>query len=156
MRIIRIDDADTALPEQKTLAVQILLERPMLRRSDVIRGKVGKYAVIKQDARRAVQFQSLRGHLHNHILASGFHHSRKHPVKFIGLRRRIFRRDVLITDHRADRSDQSDLLPRHLKYTLDHVGRRRFSLCTCNADRDQLTVRMSEQRRRHVGKRTSG
>ena len=59
MGIVTVDDTDSALLEQQSLAMHIISKILMLQRSDMIRLDIGKNTKIKQDTGRSVQHQSL-------------------------------------------------------------------------------------------------
>ena len=147
MLVIRIYDAASALTEQEAFALHIFLERRMFRRSDMIRGKIGKYAIIKFDACGTIQFQSLGRYLHDHMAAALFYHFTKQTVQLVGLRRRILGRQFFISRKGTDRSDQADFFSRVFQYAFDHISRCRLSLGSGQSDRCQFSCWITEIRR---------
>ena len=60
MGIVTVDDTDSALLEQQSLAMHIISKILMLQRSDMIRLDIGENTVIKNKALRSVPRPSLR------------------------------------------------------------------------------------------------
>ena len=74
--IVRIaqDMLDTGEGEQHFLAGFVFLHVGVLHATDVIGIEIGKDAGVKADAVHAVQLECLRGHLHDHVSDTAFHH----------------------------------------------------------------------------------
>ena len=79
MLCISVYNADPALTEQQPLAVHIIFEAFMLRRSDMIRLNIRENANFKRNSCCTVQHQSLRRDLHNGYITAFF----QHPVKIL-------------------------------------------------------------------------
>ena len=94
----------------------------MLILSDVVRGNVGKQAIVKMDACHTVHLHGLGGNLHHAALAAILHHLREITVQIIGLRCGIHGWEMLFPNVNAVGSDHAGLFPGVLQNGLDPYG----------------------------------
>ena len=134
MFVIHIDNAKLTLLEQQPFAVYIVFKTCVFCRSDVIRFNVRENTNLKRNACRPVQHQSLRRYFHHNTVASCFYHPVKIRLHGVGLRGRIGRRDMLLSDDRLDRSDQSDFVSRTFQDGSDHIRGRGLAFCSGDTD----------------------
>ena len=116
----------------------------MLIFSDMIRGNVGKQAVIKLDACDPVHLHCLGGNLHHATRTALFHHFCKIAVQIIGFRRRVHSREMLLADVDTVSSDHAGFLSGCLQNRLDHVGGRCLSFGSGDTDHGQLAGRIAK------------
>ena len=144
MLIVNIDKRKPALYKDLLLVVQILCKIRMLIRSDVIRGNVRENSIVKCDSGYAVHLKCLGGNLHHTAVASLLDHLSEIAMQIIGLRCRVHRRVVILTDVNSVRSDHSGLFSGCLHDLSDHVRRRRLSLCSGHSDHQKLLCRIAK------------
>ena len=73
-RIVTVDQPEPALAEQQGFTIEIFFHRSMLVGTDMICGKVRKYADIISKSGDTVKLQPLRGNLHDAIFAACLDH----------------------------------------------------------------------------------
>ena len=141
--IIAVYDAESALAEQKTLAVKILFKALMLIRTDMVLRKIRKYTNVKHDSCRTVELQCLRRDLHDNRLYTVICHLPECLLQNNGLRGCIVCRMMISVPRRLNRSDQAHINPRTFQNGPYQVRGCCLSLRSGNADHLHPAGRMS-------------
>ena len=132
--VVRVEDTHSALPEQKALALQIVVEILVLVGADMIRGEICEDSQIEQKSLRSVQHQSLGGNFHDYGLHAGVRHILEGLLKDRGFGRRVVGLDLHIAIQDLNGADQADFEAGRLQDGLDHIGGSRLSLGSGHAD----------------------
>ena len=108
----------------------------------MVRGNIGKQAIIIVNALHPVHLKALRGNLHHRMAAAFLHHLAKGLVKLIGFRSGIDSRAYFISNGNADGADHAHLMACCLQTGLYHMGCCGLSFRAGNPDHYQLPCRM--------------
>ena len=149
--VIHVENADSALPEEKALAGQIFIKVLVLLGTYVVRRQIGENPEVEQKSLRAVHLQGLGGDLHDNCLHSGVRHVPERLLKDSGLRCRVVRRDPLVAIQDLNGADKADLEPCCLQDRLDHIRRRSLALGACDTDDLHFRSRISVISGRNIG-----
>ena len=144
MRVVGVENAGPALPEEQALAVQIILEILMLGGADVVRLEVREHPDLKGDAVGAVQHQGLGGDLHDRAVHARFDHFPQIFLDHVGLGRGVGGGNVLLPDDRLDGPDETHAVARVLEDGAHHVGSGGLALGPRDADHRDLLCRIAE------------
>ena len=132
--VVRVEDPHLALPEQKALAVEIIVKILVLVGTDVVGRQVGEDTYIEQESLCPVHHQGLGRDLHDDRLHARVRHIAEGLLQNSGLRRRIIGGDPHVSIEDLDRADQADPEPGRFQDGLDHIGCGRLALGARDAD----------------------
>ena len=141
--IVSVYNAESALAEQKTLAVQILFKALMLIRTDMVLRQIRKYTNVKHDSCRTVELQCLRRNLHDNCLYTVICHLPERLLQDNGLRGCIVCRMMIPVPRRLNGPDQAHVNSRAFQNGPYQVRSCCLSLRSGNADHLHSAGRMS-------------
>ncbi len=146
--IIPVHDPYSALPEQQTLTVQVIIEILMLILPDMIRLQIRKNSKVKDKSLGSVQHQPLGRNFHHHRITACVRHHPKIFLYQIRLRCCVLRVDMGIPDDDFNGADQPHLSACLLQNRFHQISGGGFPLRSRDADDLHLLCRMPKICRR--------